>query len=231
MGGNRDWKARGGPRGLYSLPLPLIRVEPAPPGPSGCSQAKRLPGRAAEQSYGGGLVLLARERVPNGVPHLRPPLWQVRAESPPSARGHGSPPGALAWPGGPGSCERGPWRTQALSGLGRRRGRPLRELPGKDTRDPGEPRPAGVPRGLEGARLPGPALADSPELRSSPGTVSRRWQPELLYKEPAAALIRPRQRAETPPGGSGRARGGRGRGPRGCHGPAAPAAREDVAPC
>lgn len=102
MGGNRDWKARGGPRGLYSLPLPLIRVEPAPPGPSGCSQAKGLPGRAAEQSYRGGLVLLARERVPNGVPHLRPLLWQVRAESPPSARGHGSPPGAAsAAPGGP----------------------------------------------------------------------------------------------------------------------------------
>lgn len=122
------------------------------PRPQRLLSAKGLLGRAKEQSYGGGLALLARERVPNGVPHPRSPLWQVPAESPPSARGHGSPPGALAWPGGPGNGERGPWRTRALSGLGRRRGRPLRELPGKDARDPGKPRPAGVPRGLEGAR-------------------------------------------------------------------------------
>lgn len=67
----RDWKARGGPRGLYSLPLPLIRLEPAP-------RAQRLSQRRdCLESHGtdlpgGGLALLARERMPSGVPHTRP---------------------------------------------------------------------------------------------------------------------------------------------------------------
>lgn len=87
--------------------------------------------------------------------------------------------------------------------------------PQKDARDPRERRPARVPRGLLAVRTQaaqgcaghsGPALARSPELSSSRRSL-RRWPPEQLYKARAVALIRPRQRAETPPGGSGRARG------------------------
>lgn len=79
--------------------------------------------------------------------------------------------------------------------------------------------PAG--RGLLGSRGDWGAHSGCSGGRSAPGACARPlagplrltrhglwcWPPELLYKARAAALIRPRQRAETPPGGSGLARG------------------------
>lgn len=129
-----------------------------------------LPGAVAQRGHA----------FPLGLPSPAP--WQVPAESPPAARGHCSPPGALAWPGGRGSGERSPQRTRELSGLGRRRGRPLRELPEKHARDPGGQRPAGVPRGLgRTLRLLWRALGSrglrSPARRSSPPHPARSLVP------------------------------------------------------
>lgn len=223
-GGDRDWKARGGPRGLYSPSLPLIRLEPAPQGPSGCSQRRDCLGEPRNRVTEEDWLCLPGSGCPTGSPTPAPRSGRsrLRARPLPAATAHllGRSPGragrgtASAAPGGP---ERSPgW----AGGEGVLFASCLERTPG-----------ILASRGRLGSLGDWRALADSPEVCSSPGTVSGRGQPELLYKEPAAALIRPRQRAETPPGGSGRARGGRGRGPRGCHGPAAPAAREDVSPC
>ncbi|KAF7474829.1 hypothetical protein GHT09_014378 [Marmota monax] len=75
----------------------------------------------------------------------------------------------------------------------------------------------------------GPALICSLELSPSPGAICSAGRPKLLYKARAAALIRPRQRAE-PHRVAPAARWGRGRDPCGCLGLAAPpAARKDFA--
>ncbi|VTJ62995.1 Hypothetical predicted protein [Marmota monax] len=75
----------------------------------------------------------------------------------------------------------------------------------------------------------GPALICSLELSPSPGAICSAGRPKLLYKARAAALIRPRQRAE-PHRVALAARWGRGRDPCGCLGLAAPpAARKDFA--
>lgn len=68
--GAADWKARGEPRGLYSLPLPLIPLQRA--------RARRPPAVAlnegtaeeATQTEHGGLALLARSGC-SGVPTAR----------------------------------------------------------------------------------------------------------------------------------------------------------------
>lgn len=52
---------------------------------------------------------------------------------------------------------------------------------------------------LRSALLPGPC--GSPELSPAPHDLRRR-PAQALYKARTAALIRPRQRAESPPGGS-----------------------------
>lgn len=118
----------------------------------------------------------------------------------------------------PGCGERGPsgpQRPPALPGPGRRRGRPLPEAAAAGR--PGSPRTAagsGPARTVERTRAAGGLRWDlgararplAGALRLQPHGL-RRGPPKLLYKARAVALIRPRQRAETPPGGSGRARG------------------------
>lgn len=110
MGGNRDWKARGGPRGLYSLPLPLIRVEPAPPGPSGCSQRRDCLGEPWNRVSENWLCLPG-SWCPTGSPTPAPNSGRsgLRARPLPAATAHllGRSPGragrgaASADPGGP----------------------------------------------------------------------------------------------------------------------------------
>lgn len=111
---------RGGEAGLEGSRRAAGSVQPTStshplraraPRPQRLLSAKGLPGRATEQTYGGGLPLLARERVPNGVPHTRPRSGRspLRAHPLPAATAHllGRSPGragrgaASAAPGGP----------------------------------------------------------------------------------------------------------------------------------
>lgn len=186
-----------------------------------------------------GLGLLTREGLPNGVapapsdsaaPH--PSRSQLSTHPLPAAPAHllgrslagRAPSGRRLGLAGERRA-----RPPALFGLGRRRGRPLGQATGEG-RSPGSwPAAAGSgPAGDSAAASGCSALLSSPRACARPraplpswlGTVSglRRGPPKLLYKARAAALIRPRQRAETPPGGSRRARGA-GRGPCRGHGP------------
>ena len=124
---------RGGEAGLGGSRRAAGSVQPTStshplraraPRPQRLLSAKGLPGRATEQTYGGGLALLTRERVPNEVPHTRPGSGRsrLRAHPLPAATAHllGRSPGRAgrgaagasssraAWKGRPGS-----WRAAA----------------------------------------------------------------------------------------------------------------------
>ena len=143
-----------------------------------------------------------------------PAPWQVPAESPPAARGHCSPPGRSPGRAGGGAASAAPSGPGSSPGWAGGEGVLFASC---QRRTPGIP----ADRGLLGSRGDWGAHSGCSGGRSAPGACARPlagalrltrhglwcWPPELLYKAWAAALIRPRQRAETPPGGSGLARG------------------------
>lgn len=181
-----------------------------------------MPGRAAEERHGKGLALPTRERAPDGIApspsdsgaRSPPPPWQVPAERSPGARGRSSPPGPS--PGGAGrgaasAAPSGPERSPCWAGgegalftCGRRRTPGILASSGRLW--------ALGDRGADSGRSGGGSAAGACARPLARALLLSRHRlpprlPELLYKARAAALIRPRQRAETPPGGLRRARG------------------------
>lgn len=203
---------------MHGPPAPFVRIKPAPPAPRDCGEWGECLGEPRRRGMEKGLLCLPGSERPTGSrrpPRIRAPVAPRRpGRSPRSAR---PVPAAAAHLLGP-----------RLEGpAGERRARPPADpsaLPAgpaaraHSSLAAGEGRPgswraaAGSGFSGTGARTQAASAAGACARPLARALLLSRHRlpprlPELLYKARAAALIRPRQRAETPPGGLRRARG------------------------
>lgn len=182
---------------MHGPPAPFVRIKPAPPAPRDCGEWGECLGERRRRGMEKGLLCLPGSERPTGSrrpPRIRAPVAPRRpGRSPrssrpvPAAAAHLLGP-RLEGPAGerrarppadPSALPAGP-AARAHSSLAAGEGRPgsWRAAAGSGLSGTG----ARTQAALEGARLPGPALARSPELSCSAGTVSRPGCPNCFIR-------------------------------------------------